>query len=138
MEMEEKKAGQTRKKSSKSGMNLPVDDGRFCFTVEEVCSILKASCEAGVEELSLFGLKARFHSGERTGVGRNPETIQQEKVDLSSKIEEFSKESLVLDELREREERVRMMVIEDPSEFERQLSDGDLIDKEDSEEDDGI
>jgi hypothetical protein len=50
----------------------------------------------------------------------------------------MEKDALEQDELLAKEERLRMLLIEDPMEFERQLAAGELIDDEPNGNDDGI
>jgi hypothetical protein len=89
------------------------------FSASDICSIVKSCGENGVGEFTLGKLKVTF-KGNLTPVS------QQEEV--STELQEaVSVELTERDELAHKEAMLAQMEIEDPVEFERLMTSGDLI-----------
>lgn len=115
-------------KSSTNGTSLR-GAKKSSFTSEEICRILETCKTVGVKEFYLGELRFVFNSGEALPDKVNPTTpvpIDHEKQ---------SKEALELDEMQEREDRLRLLAIEDPVEYERQIVDEELEPDDESDTD---
>ena len=114
-------------------MRSPVDSKKSSFSPDEICRIIKSCKFAGVSSLELGNLKVRFASSVASEPNRrNKRTQAQEEAVVSQETapptnhETQAQEALEVDELHLKEERLAMLMLEDPQEFERQLAAGDL------------
>jgi hypothetical protein len=85
------------------------------FSADDLCRIIDSCAKQGVKEFSVGGVELRFHDAPPA----------QQKV-LTPDHARNDKEALLHSELLEKEDRVAMMILEDPEEFERQLVAGEL------------
>lgn len=88
------------------------------LSAKEICSILKASQEAGVTVLKFRGLYVRFGwpaSPEQTLAPTAPESVQAS----TETPEEISQQAIDKEAILTKEERLALMVIEEPEEYER-------------------
>jgi hypothetical protein len=90
------------------------------FSAADICSIVKICGESGVVEFTLGKLKVTFKDT-RTQAIEPAESISQEQQDAV--VEEVTER----DELAHKEAMLAQMEIEDPVEFERLMTSGDLI-----------
>jgi hypothetical protein len=102
----------------------------------EICLIMEAGSKAGVAELKFRDLHVTFGRPAEQVVGMSVPypfvqrpSVQPEVADLTSEQHaKQTKDAIEMDEITLREERLAKLLIEDPAEYERQLSDGELSD----------
>jgi hypothetical protein len=115
-------------KSSRNGTKRQ-EPKKCSFTADEVCCILDKCSNLGIATLTLGDLHFQFKC-KLEEIPIAPVTDSQppaKPVDLDKE----AKDALVQDELRAKEDRLAMLLVEDPQEFERQICAGELT------EDDG-
>lgn len=103
------------------------EQGKLLMT-NDIATIIEACGKAGVRTLKYGSLYLAF--------GPAPEKVPV-ILDQFPDHDAINAETLERDEQEIRDERLRMMMIEDPVEYERQLRDGELTDESSDEGDDG-
>ena len=111
-------------------------DQKSSFSPDEICRIIEVCAKAGVSSIESGNLKLSFLAQVPVQLPVRPEGGQTQPQPATNH-EEQSQASLEIDELHEKEERIAMMILEDPLEFERQLVAGDLEEMIDDDGSDG-
>lgn len=93
--------------------------------------LLKMLKDFGVTEFESGDLKIRM-AGPIIGTSTSPSKTTPRK---SSKADEIAEAGLLKEEIEHRQAQLDQMVIEDPAEYERLISEGDLVDGQQREED---
>ena len=119
------------KKNSPTG-TTPMGLSESELSVEDVCSILKASSQAGVTELQFRGLHAHFG---RTAETVDTAVVQREPGLTKEQIETLAQSTLETEQKRLREDRMAQALIEDPDLYEQMIRDGELKDAVDASRD---
>jgi hypothetical protein len=109
------------------------------LTGQEISSIIELCARANVRKLSYCGLHLEF--GEPTDVIRSaspPVVSEPTRATVPALTEEQhtkqTTESLANEEARTKEDRLSIMMIEDPVEYERLVNSGELIDSSEDED----
>lgn len=96
------------------------------LTAEDICNILRVCRESGASKLKFAGIEAEFFPADYTKASE-PLPEAEISVEQAAVIEG---QQLTRDEMRVKSERLAMMLIEDPAQYEKLLLDGELADAE--------
>lgn len=124
-------------KNAKNGTSLR-EPKKSSFTSIEICRILESCKTAGVKEFVLGDLRFVFGGDE---ISPNVVPTKEQEPPSPLPVVDHAKqdsEALEIDEMYAREDRLALLAIEDPVEFERQIVHEELIpdDGSDTESDD--
>jgi hypothetical protein len=96
------------------------------LTAKDICNILRACRESGASKLKFAGIEAEFFPADYMKASESlPEA--EISVEQAAVVDE---QQLARDEFRAKSERLAMMLIEDPAQYEKLLLDGELADAE--------
>lgn len=117
-------------KNSQNGMKPLANPKDTDLILSKIESILKACATSGVSELKFGPLHVKFggtpeHVAEAPSVDLRP-TIPAPEIAEAPNHEVMNREALAEDEMLAREERLALLQIEDPLEFEKQLISGEI------------
>lgn len=94
------------------------------FSTEEICEIIRVSSKSGVKHLEVLELKVSF--GNNYIPTPEPLHIPNEVQNESAS---YERDANITDEIRDREEDLSLLLIEDPVKYEELIRLGDLKDE---------
>lgn len=101
------------------------------LTAQEICSILGACGAAGVAELKFGDLQVSFHRPVEAQMDQTPPVYQPEAaISEIHAAQEIEKSSIEQEEFDVKTERLALMMVEDPAQYEKLFLDGELTDAE--------
>ena len=108
-----------------SGTKRMATSKNSSFSVSDIERIIEVCHEKGVGEIDVGGLKLKFKEA-----AVEPRAVPLYPPQVAVNHEQQAKDSLAVDELREKEERLGLLLLENPEEFERQLANGELLEED--------
>lgn len=113
-------------------------DNKPHLTANEIIAIIKVCAKANVAVFSYSDMRIEFNASTNEIVDKHNssafEPSQPTDAEISVKHDQINKESLEIDEARTKEERLALMLIENPLEAERLISSGELTETDDEEQ----
>lgn len=93
------------------------------LTSDDICKIIKACAENGVYKIKCSTLEVEFGQPKKNDPENNTELIP---VLTQAEHDKMNKDALEEEEIKTRDEQVRMMLIEDPLRAEEMIANGDF------------